>query len=50
MNSTEYAETMRLLATLSAEDKIRLISFLRALQGSANNSELPPSCLEKVQV
>lgn len=49
MKSDERLEIMRLLAKLSAEEKLRLISFLRAQRGSEDNSELPSSSQERGQ-
>ena len=41
-------EVMGLLGKLSEEEKIRLISFLRSLQDSADISKPPSSSQEKV--
>lgn len=49
MKSDERLEIMRLLAKLSAEEKIRLISFLRAQRGSEDSSMPLSSSQEKDQ-
>lgn len=49
MKSDERLEIMSLLAKLSAEEKLRLVSFLRAQRGSEGNSMLPSSSQERGQ-
>ena len=39
--NTEYTEILNLLAKLSVNDKLQMVSFLRALRESGDSSQLP---------
>jgi len=39
--NAEYAEILKFLAKLSVSDKLQMVSFLRALRESGDNSQLP---------
>ena len=39
--TAEYAEILTLLASLSVSDKLQMVSFLRALKESGDNSRPP---------
>ena len=44
--NNEYTEIRNLLAKLSASDKLQMVSFLRALRGTGDNSQPPSSSRE----
>lgn len=47
VSSKELLELLRLLSAIPAEEKVRLLSYLSAQQGSGDSSRLPAFSQEK---